>query len=232
MRQAPDWLPYFAPMIAFALVLAIGDYFPDSPVFGLAALKVLAPMLLFFYFLRIGSYPELRGFSLGVMSIGDAFVGMLVAALWMVPYVLWPALRPDDPGAAFDAGAAGESMRPAMMALRLGGFAFVTPFIEELLVRSYLLREAEVYDKDESFRSIPVGIFAWRGFLFTIVWFTFTHTQWEWPVAAVTCVIYNLWLYRRRHIGALIVTHAVTNAAIFAAVVWAATTGRDWWFFL
>ena len=119
-----------------------------------------------------------------------------------------------------------------MLALRLAGIAFVTPLVEELLVRSYLMREAEVYDTDESFRSIPIVVFAWRGFLFTLVWFTFTHAQWEWPVAAATGVIYNLWLYKRRHIGSLILTHAVTNAALFAAVVWADGVGRDWWFFL
>jgi CAAX prenyl protease-like protein len=150
----------------------------------------------------------------------------------MTPYILWPGLRPEDSSEAFDAGAAGEGLRTTMLALRFAGFALVTPFVEELLVRSYLLREAEVFNSDRSFRSIPVGTFAWTGFLVTLVWFTFTHLRWEWPVAAATGVIYNVWLYRRRHMGSLILTHAVTNAALFAAVLWAGGTGRDWWFFL
>jgi CAAX prenyl protease-like protein len=231
MRQIPDWLPYFGPMIAFALVLQAGDYVPASATLGLMAARVLVPVAVFVYFLRLGSYPELKGFSLTGGNLADIAVGLGVAALWMTPYLLWPSLRP-DPSEAFAAGAAGEGLRTAMLALRFAGFVLVTPFIEELLVRSYLLREAEVYNSTQSFRSIPVGKFAWTGFVVTLVWFTLTHLQWEWPVAAATCVIYNLWLYRRRHIGALILAHAVTNAALFAAVVWADGTGRDWWFFL
>lgn len=231
MRHTPDWLPYFAPMIAFALVLQAGEYVPASAAVGLMAMRVLAPLAVFVYFLRLGSYPELKGFSLTGWNLADVAVGLGVAALWMTPYVLWPGLRPDA-SEAFDAGAAGEGLRTAMLGLRFAGFVLVTPLIEELLVRSYLLREAEVYNSDQSFRSIPVGKFAWTGFLVTLVWFTFTHLQWEWPVAAATGVIYNVWLYQRRHIGALILTHAVTNAALFGAVVWADRTGRDWWFFL
>ncbi|MDA0204797.1 MAG: CAAX prenyl protease-related protein [Acidobacteria bacterium] len=232
MRQTPDWLPYFAPMIAFALILQVGEYAPASAALAVMAARVLAPLAVFVYFLRLGSYPELKGFSLSGWNLADVAVGLGVAALWMAPYVWWPDLRPEDAGDAFNAGAAGEGLRTAMLALRFAGFALVTPFIEELLVRSYLLREAEVYNSDRSFRSIPVGKFAWTGFMVTLVWFTFTHLEWEWPVAAATCVIYNVWLYRRRHMGALILTHSVTNAALFAAVLWADRTGRDWWFFL
>lgn len=232
MRQTPDWLPYFAPMIAFALILQAGEYVPASAAMALMAARVLAPLAVFVYFLRLGAYPELKGFSLTGWTLADVAVGLAVTALWMTPYVLWPRLQPGDPSGAFDPGAAGEQWRTAMLALRFAGFALVTPFIEELLVRSYLLRAAEVYNSGEDFRSIPVGKFAWTGFLVTLVWFTFTHVDWEWPVAAATGVIYNVWLYRRRHIGALILTHAVTNAALFAAVVWAGGTGRDWWFFL
>lgn len=218
-------------MIVFALVLQVGEYVPASAAVGLMAARVLAPLAVFVYFLRRGSYPELKGFSLTGWNLADIAVGLGVAALWMTPYVLWPGLRP-DPSEAFDAGAAGEGLRTAMLGLRFAGFALVTPFIEELLVRSYLLREAEVYNSDRDFRSIPVGKFAWTGFLVTLAWFTFTHLQWEWPVAAAAGVIYNVWLYQRRHMGALILTHAATNAALFAAVVWADGTGRDWWFFL
>lgn len=218
-------------MVAFALVLQVGEYVPASATVPLMAARVLAPLAVFVYFLRLGSYPELKGFSLTGSSLADVMVGLAVTALWMTPYVLWPALQPEA-SEAFDPSSAGEGLRTTMLALRFAGFALVTPFIEELLVRSYLLREAEVYNSDKSFRSIPVGKFAWTGFLVTLVWFTFTHLQWEWPVAAATGVIYNVWLYQRRHIGALVLTHAVTNAALFAAVVWADGTGRDWWFFL
>jgi hypothetical protein len=70
----------------------------------------------------------------------------------------------------------------------------------------------------------------------TVAWFTFTHASWEWPVAFLGGVLYNLWLYRRKHIGSLILAHAVTNAALFFLVVGGerAGTGGVWdlWFFL
>src|SRR5690606_5508909 len=156
--------------------------------------RVLVPLAVFVYFLNRGSYPELKGVSLSSWSLADVAVGLGVTALWMTPYILWPSLQPDA-AEAFNANAAGAGMRTAMLGLRFAGFALVTPFIEELLVRSYLLREAEVYNSDQSFREIPVGKFAWTGFIVTLVWFTFTHLQWEWPVAAATGVIYNVWLY-------------------------------------
>ena len=52
-----------------------------------------------------------------------------------------------------------------------------------------------------------------------MVWFVLSHAQWEWGVAAVAGVLFNLWLYRRRQLGAVIVAHAVANGAIWAWVV-------------
>ncbi|MBI1355534.1 MAG: CAAX prenyl protease-related protein [Acidobacteria bacterium] len=238
MQSEIDWLPYFGPMVGFAAVLALGDYAPPSAALPLMAARVAVPAGLFLYFFSKGSYPELKQGRLGSGAALDVALGIAVAALWMAPYLLFPGLRPglDE---AFDPAAAGEGSRMAMLALRLLGFAAVTPFVEELLVRSFLLRAADTYDTGQDFRELPIGRFAWRSFLVTVAWFTFTHSQWEWPVAFLTCVIYNLWLYRRKSIGALILTHAATNAALFGAVAWGSGKISDangdfpnLWFFL
>ena len=105
------------------------------------------------------------------------------------------------------------------LGIRLLGFAVFTPFFEELFVRSFLLRYADVADTGEDFRLQPIGRYRARSFLVTVVWFTFTHASWEWIVAAPTCVVLNLWLYHRGHLGAVVVAHAVANAAIGALVV-------------
>jgi membrane protease YdiL (CAAX protease family) len=52
---------------------------------------------------------------------------------------------------------------------------------------------------------------------------------WEFGVAAVAGVIFNLWLYRRRHLGAVIVAHAAANASIWLLVV---LSPGDLWIFL
>ncbi len=216
-------------MVGFALVLAAPEYVPGVPPLGWMALRAAVPLGLLLFFAFKGSYPELGGFRPGGTAALDVLVGLGVAGLWMAPYVWFEGMQPDA-SHAFDPNEGGT--RTAMLALRFAGFALVTPFIEELLVRSFLIRSADVWETGKTFRDVPVGYYTLRGFLFTLLWFTFTHAQWEWAVAAATGVIYNLWLYRRKHIGALILAHATTNAAIFAAVVWGAERGLDWWYFL
>lgn len=236
MRSNLDWAPYFGPMLGFAAVLAAADYLPPGWEAATMAARVLVPAAIFLYFWRDGRYPELRGFRPGAGgAASDVALGLAVTALWVAPYLLFPSLRPPAEE-AFDPGAANRLL---MLSLRIAGFALVTPFVEELLVRSFLLRAAEVYDTDRDFRDLPIGMFAWRGFVVTVLWFTFTHAQWEWPVAFATGVVYNLWLYRRKHIGSLILAHAVTNAALFGLVYWgsgkirdAAGEFPDLWFFL
>jgi membrane protease YdiL (CAAX protease family) len=56
-------------------------------------------------------------------------------------------------------------------------------------------------------------------FVGTVVWFTLTHAPWEWWVALPAGVVFNLWLYRRGHLGAVVVAHATANAALWLLVV-------------
>jgi hypothetical protein len=224
-------------MVAFAIILAASDYF-EAPAAAWLALRLAVPLLIFLFFLSRGSYPELKNFHPGWGGLAlDALLGLLVTAVWVAPYLIWPSLAPDA-SSGFDPAAAGEAWRPVLFALRFAGFVVVTPFIEELLVRSYLIRAVDIYPSDRDFQEILVGTFAWRSFLVTVGWFTFTHAEWEWPVALVAGVLYNLWLYRRKHIGSLILAHAVTNASLFVLVVWGSADAnapailRDLWFFL
>jgi CAAX prenyl protease-like protein len=106
-----------------------------------------------------------------------------------------------------------------VLGIRLLGFGLVTPFIEELFVRSFLIRYLEVFDQRKHFRDVPMAMFAWRSFIGTVLYFTFSHAQWEWPVAAATGIAYNGWLYYRGNIGSTILAHAVTNVSLFFFVV-------------
>lgn len=220
-----DWLPYFGPMLGFSAVLALADYAPPGADLAVMIARAAVPAAIFAFFYFQGRYPELSQCRLGPASALDILVGLGVTALWVAPYLFFPEMRPSGEE-AFDPGQG--STRTAMLALRFLGFVAVTPIIEELLVRSFLIRVVDVYDTDRDFRDVPIGVFAWKSFLATVAWFTFTHAQWEWPVAFLTCVIYNLWLYYRKDIGALIVTHAVTNAALFALVIWGSDAVSDW----
>jgi CAAX prenyl protease-like protein len=231
-RSSLDFAPYLAPYALFLVLVTLG-----APL----ALRVAAPGALLALFAWRGSFPELRGYRVrSPGALADGLFGLAIAVLWVGPYLALDALPRPAPGEGFDPSAPfGESGRSLALAVRLVGFAGVTPFVEELFVRSFLIRYVDVFDRGGDFRELPIGRFAWRSFLVTSLYFALSHARWEWPVALATGVLFNLWLYRRRSLGALVLAHAVANAAIWAAVVSApeglATLGGrplDPWIFL
>ena len=207
--------PYLAPYAAFLALVELQARVPNAATL-LFPLRVFVPAALLAFVWRRGAYAELRGYRLSAATLADLALGLAIAALWVAPYLLLPSLAR---GEAFDPALMGEGRRALALGLRLAGFALITPFVEELFVRSFLLRFSEVFDRDGDFRSEPIARFAWRGFIVTAVWFTFSHAPWEWWVALPTGIALNAWLYQRGHLMACVVAHASANAAIWAFVV-------------
>jgi len=198
----------------------IANRAPDSAAGAFLVAKVVIPFGLFAWFAWKRAYPELRGPALSLAGASaDILLGLLVTVIWVAPFVLgWLSHPPGSEG--FDpSGIAGERFRDGALLIRLLGFGLATPFIEELFVRSFLLRYLDVFDTGKDFRNVPMALFAWRSFLGTVFYFTFSHQRWEWVVAALTGVIYNLWLYQRKDIRATILAHATTNISLFAFVL-------------
>jgi CAAX prenyl protease-like protein len=228
-RRGHGWWAYLAPYGVFLLLVEVGRRLPEAVAPWMLPVKVAVPALILLYFVLRGDLPELRGFRPGWRVCLDVLFGIFIAALWLGPFLLFDSLPRAPEADAFDPNQLGESLRREVLVVRLLGFALVTPFVEELFVRSFLIRVVDVMDKGRDFRDLPIARFSWRSFLVTSVWFTFTHLSWEWIVAAPTGVLFNLWLYRRRHIGAPIVAHATANAAIWLVVV---LGPGDLWIFL
>jgi len=211
------WAPYWAPMLAFLLTVEIGARMPDilDPLFLVA--RVAAPLGFFVFFFVRGRYPELRGAQWGGLAVADVAVGLLGAFLWMAPIVFFDSLRPDDAG--FDANQLGEGGVALTLFLRFAGYTGVTPFVEELFVRSWLLRFVDVFDTRRDFRGVPIARFTWRSFIVVTLYFVFSHADWEWGVMAAWTLLTMGWFYYRGHLAPLVLVHAVTNGAIFFAVV-------------
>jgi CAAX prenyl protease-like protein len=237
-RSGHGWWPYLGPLFAFLLLGEISARLPGPFGAWLLPARVAVPAVLLAYFFSRGAYPELRTpLPGGAPGLGlDALVGLAGAAVWMAPY-LWfdhmalpPFMRPDPDG--FDPELLGAGFVPLALSLRLVGYGVVTPFAEELFVRSWLARWLEVFDSGRDFRDVPIAHRSWRSFAGVVVFFTAGHAVWEWPVAVLWVVGTQLWFYRRRHLGSLVVVHAASNVAIFVAVVLAARGGRDLWYFL
>jgi CAAX prenyl protease-like protein len=238
-RTDHGWWPYLAPLFSFLALLELARRAPSSLTTLFALATVLVPFGLLLYHARRTGYPELRGYAPTPAKIAlDVAVGVLGALIWVLPYLWFPSLRP-EPGAAFDPGYLGEGNAWLALALRCFGFAVVTPFVEELFVRSWLARYSDVFDKPDDFRDVPVGRYTLRSFLTVVIFFTASHVSWEWPVAIAWIVLTQLWFYRRKHLLALVIVHAVSNLSIFLFVLLASGRITDadgsapsLWFFL
>jgi CAAX prenyl protease-like protein len=217
-RRGHGFWAYLVPLFSFLLILQFKGHFPDTWAGGFLAFQVVLPAGLFVHFARRGDYPELRGFRTDANLLLDVGVGLAGAAIWVAPFVLVDAWRPEDPG-AFDPQLLGPSLVGLTFALRVVGYGIVTPFIEELFMRSWLLRYAEVFDKRRDFRDVPIAHFSRRSLSIVLAFFVLSHVTWEWPVMFVWALGTMLWFYHRKHIVPLIVVHAVTNLAIFGFVV-------------
>jgi len=238
-RADSGWPAYVVPYLAFLVITEVqGKPFGEGSLL-LWLLRVAVPAALLVTYFRRGDFPELRGFRPTVLGVGsDVLLGIGIALLWIVPYETGWLTKP-DPTTRFDPDQLGASLREVVLGLRFVGFAAVTPFVEELFVRSFLIRAAELVrisrrgvdvDFETDFRDLPVARFAWQGFLVTVVLFTFSHLGWQWPVAFVTGVVWNLWLYHRGHIAALVISHATANATIFALTVFGSGLFGDLWY--
>jgi hypothetical protein len=226
-RKGHGWGAYFAPYFSFLLILEIASRFAEDAAAIFLPIKVVIPLgLLLFYFAK-GHYPELRGGGLSAAGIAqDVLVGVLGAAMWMAPYIVSDSLRPESDG-GFDPNLFGPSLVWLALGIRAIGYGVATPLIEELFVRSWLIRYIDVFDKRSDFRDVPIARYSLRSLLVVIFWFTFSHAPWEWPVAAAWILLTQAWFYHRKNLTSLVVVHASSNLSILAFVIACSGTFRD-----
>ncbi|WP_419194916.1 CAAX prenyl protease-related protein [Novipirellula herctigrandis] len=210
-------------MFAFLLLSEITARLNGSFGLPMLLLRVFVPLALIVYFYRRGEYGELH-FRFSRMLLVDALLGIVLAATWIAPFVIFPSMRPTGEGIAFDPALAGVSAIPLVCSLRMIGYAFVTPVMEELFMRSFLIRFVDVFDTGDDFRSIKIGTFSWQSFLVVVAVFLATHTLWEAPVMLPWAVITTLWFYYRKDLLAVILVHAATNAAILLSAIFLSNT--------
>lgn len=222
-RVGHGWWPYIGPYLAFMLVGLLGERLPAAaaPAWLIVKPGLVALCILFFW--RRGEYRELSGYRWrSPMVVADFGVGVALAALWVVPYLFISAIRPEDIDAGFDPEMLGASLVPAVVAMRMFGYGLVTPLFEELFMRSFVIRVAEVWGQDRDFRDVPMAFFSTKSFVAVLVIFTMAHMPWEYWVMAPWAILSTLWFYYRGHLMAVVVLHAATNASILI-FVWLAS---------
>ena len=250
--QEHGWWPYLLPLFSFLILGEIAAKFPEGWRAGFLPVKVAVPAGLFLWYWSRGEYPELRTGYLkrpGEVAL-DFTVGLAGAALWMAPFLLamrfdpplWhvlPEFLQPDPAEGFDPDQLGAGLAGLTLGLRCIGYGMVTPFVEEIFVRSWLSRFAVVFDDPKGdFRDVPIAHYTPRSLLVVTIFFTISHVPWEWIVAIPWILLTQAWFYRRKSLPALVAVHAGSNLGIFAFVL--LMTGRipgangpmSLWFFI
>jgi CAAX prenyl protease-like protein len=240
-REGHGWWPYVLPYIAFLLMSEIGARMPDAMDPVVLILKPGITLSLIVWFWKQGAYPECRGEGTEIGLLGglqDILVGLALTAVWVAPFLLFPSLRP-EPGGEFDPAMAGEALVGVILGARLFGYALVTPIFEELFIRSFVMRTADVWNTEFDFRDQPIARYTQRSMIVTVVVFTLGHVPWEWWVCVPWIVLSNLWFFHRKRLRAIMLVHAVTNGALLALAIWggdlfqnADGSAFSFWFFV
>jgi hypothetical protein len=234
------WWPYVGPYAGFMILSEFGARLPDAAAPFLLFLKPALVLGLILWFRSRGAYPEWRGAGARIGLAGgamDILVGLALTAVWVAPFLLNPSLRP-EPGGEFDSAMAGEEFVGLILALRLFGYAIVTPVFEELFIRSFVMRMADAWEVAD-FRDLPIARYTARSLAVTVVIFTAGHVPWEWWVCVPWVLLSSLWFYYRKSLSAVMLVHGVTNAALLALGIWGGELFRNadgsafsFWFFV
>ncbi len=225
-KNAPGhgWWPYLLPYLAFLGAVELSNRMPDAGAGVMLFVKPALPLCAIAYFWKRGAYPELRKGGLSFLGASqDILVGVGLAVLWMAPFILIGPLRPEV-SEPFDPDRWGAQWAALVLALRMFGYAVVTPLFEEIFIRSFVMRYSEVYARRDDFRDVPLAHYTLTSFIATTVVFTIGHVPWEWWVAVPWVMLTNIWFYYRKNLWALVLVHGVTNATILIV----AMIGEGW----
>jgi len=227
-KKRPDWV-LMAPFMVYLILLGFNDWVPKAYMPFMIALRGLGGLWVFWIFRR--HFPPL-----GKPHVLLAIVcGVLVAAGWV-------AGRHFFNGITFGSKSLGgslfnwlelsevkdprEGLSPfswwSQVVLRISVASVTVPIVEELFWRAFLLRALINWDR---FEEIPLGKFTWFSFLGTSLLSTLEHPA-NWGVSIFCWFAYNGLMYWKKSILFLIITHGVTNLALYIYVILA----EDWLF--
>ena len=207
---------YWIPMIVFGVLTAGESYLPVSAypaAYILKAILVTASLVIF-----RGPLADIRVDWSARLIVPSVLIGLVVCALWIGidKAIAYPRLGTRT---AFDPTQIQASAWWApFLAVRLYGLILMVPVMEEVFWRSFLLR----YLTKTDFRRLPVGTFSATALAIMLA--ASAIAQPEWLVAIIASLAYALWLRRTGSLFGVIVSHAVTNAALGGYVL----ATKDW----
>jgi CAAX prenyl protease-like protein len=218
--RAEPRAPLMAPYMAYLILMFLSDRFPSS-LYHLVVLLHIAGAFWVVWLFR-HHYPPLGKTHLGL----GLLVGLLATCVWVggqhlldgvqvggfnLGGALWGGGEVQDPRDEFGAGLAfwGHAV------VKIARAVTIVPIVEELFWRGFILRAFVSWDR---FDEVPLGKFTWFAFLGSSLLSTLQHPS-NWAVSIACWMIYNGLFYWKKSLRCLMVTHAVTNLALYTYVL-------------
>jgi membrane protease YdiL (CAAX protease family) len=235
--RAEPRAPWMMPYLAYLFLLMLTDLFPDSMRLAAIALHTLASLYICWMFRH--HLP-----SFGRPFILTAVVGGVFAAwLWVAGHHYLSGIKLfghslggqfplfDHLGFLFPKG--GEPVNPRTeygdgaafwthVVLKITRACTAVPIVEELFWRGFILRAFINWDR---FDSVPLGKFTWLSFIGSSLLSVVQHPN-QWGVSILCWMLFNGLFYWRKSLLCLMMTHSITNLALYVYVV----RSGDWQF--
>ncbi|MBN2141836.1 CAAX prenyl protease-related protein [Candidatus Woesearchaeota archaeon] len=189
---------YLIPFASYLLMPAVAYGLQLGGLFSYAVAMFVPGVLTFVFWKEY----RLDFRKMGWRGLRGVVWGVIVFGAWILLEGRYPLLS--------GAGLADvvDFSGPLALSIRFVGFVMVTPLIEEIFTRGFLLRYLASEDwKDWS--KVPVGKFTWFSFIVTVLFFGFSHAEWLQGLAAG--ILLNLCYYRSKSVEECIVAHAAAN---------------------
>jgi membrane protease YdiL (CAAX protease family) len=225
----PD-IPYLVPFMAFLLLLPLNDWLPFSWRPVAIAVRGGVSMWLAWRFFRhlppLGKPHWFIAITVGLLvawgwAAGQHFFdGIHIGDRSMGGRLIFFSGQPkaDDPRVLY--GPVSDFSWWSQVVLRILVSCTVVAIVEEVFWRGFMLRAFIDWDR---FYTVPLGAFTWFSFLGTSLISVLEHPD-NWAVSILCWFVYNGLMIWKKSILCLIITHGVTNLALYIYVVWA----RDW----
>jgi len=213
--------PYIVPFVAFLAFLAIQSYIPLTQRTEFALRLVILSAILWVFSRRVIDFRVQYPLTSVALGIG-------VFLLWIGPDALIPGYRSHwlfqnaITGSTHASVPSDALVDPWLLAFRSIRAVIIVPIVEELFWRAWLMR----WLIDREFWKVSLGAYLPSAFWITAVLFASEHGPY-WEVGLMAGVAYNWWMVRTKSLGDLILTHAVTNGALCAYIIY--TQKWEYW---
>ena len=206
------------PFGIFLLLTELAKWLPDGAYIIYVTKTIIVGGLIWLFRHQYASDFSYK-FSASELIIA-LLVGVFILIVWIAPENYLPKL---DVPKGFNPYGFGLSpiFTKGLIVMRLFGAIIVTPIMEELFWRSFLLR----YLINPDFKSVSPGTFTSFSFLAVAILFGVEHHRFL--VGIVAGILYNFLMIRQKYLISCIVAHGITNLGLGIYVLF--TRGWSFW---